>query len=461
MGSSIRLDDATLEPLADKVRGSVLVAGDDGYEEARTVWNEMIDREPAVIVRCTGAADVIAAVDFAREQELPLAVKGGGHHIAGHAVCDDGLVIDLAQMNGVRVDPDAETVRVQGGATWGDVNSELHAFSLEVVGMPYDEVGVGGFTLGGGMSGLSRKFGLAIDNLRSVDVVTADGKLVHASENEHSDLFWALRGGSGNFGVATSFEFDCHEVRPEALQGLFLHPVDDAGAALRFYRDFMADASEDLVAGAGIFRIPADSEFPDRLHGDPVAVLTAYYMGDREHGEKALRPLREFGDPLLDVVERKPYGELGTEVVGDQRNYWTNHYFAALPDEAIDTFVEQAVPLPTPLTKVSFFSLGGAINRIDEDATAYPHRNTKHLFEMVAQWSDPDDDERVISWARDFHEAMAPYATGDEYVNNQTDDDSERVRAAYGDNYDRLVEVKNEWDPENLFHLNQNIEPTV
>ncbi len=455
-------EDAIYGRLADEIRGDVLQSGDDGYDDARTVWNAMVDKEPAAIARCTGTADVIAAVDFAREQELPLAVKGGGHHIAGHAVCDDGLVIDLGPMNGVRVDPDAETVRVQGGATWGDVNSELHAFGLEIVGMPYDEVGVGGFTLGGGMGSLSRKYGLAIDNLRSVDIVTANGELVYASEDEHPDLFWALRGGSGNFGVVTSFEFECHEVRPEALHALFLHPIEDAPDVIRFYREFMADAPEEVVAAAGVLEIPATPDFPEDLHGETVALLMGNYLGEIGDGKQAFHALREFGEPVLESVEPKSYSELGTEVAAEQRNHWTNHCFRELSDDAIDTFVEQAVPLPTPLTKVAFGSfLGGAVNRVDEDATAYPHRDTRYLFEMAAQWSDPDMDDEVVSWAREFHEAMAPYATGGEYVNNQTDDDSERVRAAYGDNYDRLVSVKNEWDPENLFRLNQNIEPTV
>lgn len=461
MASATQLDDPTLESFDERVRGTVVQPGDDGYDEMRTVWNAMIDNEPAVIAQCTGAADVIAGVDFAREHGLDLAVNGGGHHIAGHAVCDNGLVIDLAPMNGVRVDPDAKTVRVQGGATWGDVNHELHAFDLEIVGMPYDEVGVGGYTLGGGMGSLSRKYGLAIDNLRAVDVVTADGELVHASESENAELFWALRGGSGNFGVVTSFEFDCHKVQSEALVGQFLYPLEDAGAVLRRYREFMADAPEEAIAGVGILQISDDSELPARLHGETVALLMVRYVGDVEHGDKVIRPLREFGNPLLDVVETKPYSELGTEMASDRRNYWTNLCLSELSDDAIDTFVERAVPLPTPLTHVVFFSLGGAVNRVDVDATAYPHRETNHLFEMAVQWDNPEDDETIISWAREFHEAMAPYSTGGEYVNNQTDDDIEQVRAAYGANYERLVEVKNDWDPRNQFSVNQNIEPTI
>lgn len=462
MGTPVQLDDARLDTFEQHVRGDVLEPDEDGYDDARTVWNVKIDKEPAVIVRCTGTADVMAAVDFAREEDLPLAVKGGGHHIAGHAVCDDGLVIDLAPMNGVRVDPGAKTVEVRGGALWGDINHETHAFGLETVGMPYAEVGVGGFTLGGGMGLLSRKYGLAIDNLRSVDVVTAGGELVHASADENADLFWALRGGSGNFGVVTSFEFECHDVQPEALHGLFLHPIEDARDVIRFYREFMDDAPEEVIAGAGILEIPPDPDFPEPLHGDVVALLTGYHMGDGDAGEQALQPLREFGDPVLESVERKSFSELGTEVAAEKRNHWTNHCFRELSDEAIDTFVEHAVPLPTPLTKVFFGSfLGGAVNRVDEDATAYPHRATRFLFEMATQWDDPDDDEDTVAWAREFHEAMARYATGGEYVNNQTDTGAERVRAAYGDNHDRLVSVKNEWDPENLFRFNQNIEPTV
>lgn len=328
--------------------------------------------------------------------------------------------------------------------------------------MPYDEVGVAGFTLGGGMGRLSRQYGLAIDNLRAVDVVTADGGLVHASEDVHPDLFWALRGGGGNFGVVTSLEFDCHEVTLEALSGLFLHPVAAARDVIRCYRDFMADAPAEVVGGTGIFQLPEGSDFPAELHGETVTMLAVHYMGDVETGRQVLQPLQEFGDPLLEAVGPQPFGEGGDDLVeSGKRNHWKNHAIAELSDEAIDTFVEQAVPLPTPSTVANFYSVGGAINRVDEAETAYPHRAATHLFELATQWSDPEEDEEVVSRARAFHDALAPYATGCEYVNNQTDDDAERVRAAYGDNYDRLVEVKTVWDPANLFSVNQNIEPNT
>lgn len=450
-----------LDLLRERVHGEVLQPGDEGYDEARTIWNGLVDKEPTVIVRCTGVADVIASVVFASENSIRLAVKGGGHHIAGHAVCNDGLVIDLSSMNSVRVDPDSMTVRVEGGATWGDVNHEIRAFGLETAGSRYPNVGVAGYTLGGGMGYLTRTHGLAIDNLCAVDVVTADGELVHASENENPDLFWGLRGGSGNFGIVTSFEFDCHDVPAEVLTGQFLHPVEDAKNVLRFYREFMADAPDKITAAAGILQVPSHSEFPAELHGETIIATTIYYMGDIEDGERTLQPLKEFGEPVFTSVHPEPYSETGINVEADQRNHWKSHFFAELSDEAIDTFVEQAVPLPTPSTVIVFFSLGGAMNRIDEDATAFPHRDAAYLFEIVTQWKDPDTDTEFTSWAQKFHEAMAPYATGGEYVNNQTEDTPERAKAAYSDNFDRLVEVKTEWDPENLFRMNQNIEPTV
>lgn len=455
------LGDATLKPLSERVHGEILEPGDGGYDEARGVWNAKIDKQPAVIVRCTDADDVTAAVDFAREQDLPLAIRGGGHHIAGYAVCDDGIVIDLAPMNEVHIDADTQTVRVQGGAMWGDLNQELRAHGLEIVGNPYDEVGVAGYTLGGGMGLLSRKYGLAIDNLRSVEVVTADGELVHASDEENPEMFWALRGGSGNFGVVTTFEFDCHDVPPKILNGVFIHPITELADSLRVYREFMANAPNEVGAGVGVIEVPSTAEFPDKRHGESVTILLAYYLGDPEEGKRVLQPLQEFGDPHLAAVRPQGYSEVGTGLLEDgQRNHWKNHFFTDITDESITTFVEHALPLPEQVGHVNFFSLGGAINRVDETATAYPHRDANHLLEIVTQWNDPADDQEVISWAREVHEAMAPHATGGEYLNNQTDDNPTRAKAAYGDNYDRLAEIKTNWDPENLFHLNQNITPT-
>lgn len=461
MTPATKLDKSTLESFTERVWGEVLTPGDDGFDDARTVWNAKIDKEPAVIARCTGAADVMAAVDFAREEGLDLAIKGGGHHITGHAVCDEGLVIDLAPMNGVRVDPDAKTARVQGGATWGDFNHEAWTFGLDIVGMSNSpEVGVAGFTLGGGMAVLSNKYGLAIDNLRAVDIVTADGELVHASEEEHADLFWALRGGGGNFGVVTSFEFECHEVTFDGLSGQFVYPVTDTEDVLRFTREFVADAPDEVVGQVSIRQLPNDPAYPEDLHGKTVTILSCIFNGDIEAGKRTLQPLQEFGDPLFEAVRAQQYTEIREDIETDQRNYWNNHLLAELSDDAIETFASQAAPLPSPSTIATlFFGLGGAVSRVDREATAFPHRDATYKFELTAQWSDPADDEKVISWAREFHEAMAPYATG-EYVNNQTDDSAERVRAAYDDNYDRLVEVKTKWDPENLFRLNQNIEPS-
>lgn len=451
---------ATIASLRGQTRGAVVQPGEDGYEEGRTLWNGRVDKYPAAIVQCTGVADVVQSVWFAREHGMEIAVKGGGTGIAGHAVCDDGLVVDLAPMNGARVDPDDRTVRVQGGATWGDLNHELHCFDLDVVGMSYPEVGVGGFTLGGGMGLLSRQHGLAIDNLRSVDVVTADGELMHASKQEHPDLFWALRGGGGNFGVVTSFEFDCHEVRPEVLMGMFLHPVGKTRDVFEFYREFVADAPDELLGLSGILRVPDGSDFPESLYGETMTVLAGVYTGAVEEGERLLEPMEEFGEPILEFVDTSPYSEIGLDaVVAGRRNHWKNHLLDDLSDEAIETLVDQTLPLPDATIQVGLNALGGAINRVAREETAYPHREAAHLLEIVTQWTDPAHDEEMAAWARDLHEAMEPHATGGEYVNNQTEDDINRVRAAYGDNYDRLVQVKNEWDPENMFRMSHLSEP--
>lgn len=446
------LPDAISDSLAEQTRGELIEPTDERYDEARSVWNAKIDTYPGAILTCTGSADVIAAVDIATDHELPITVKSGGHGINGHAICDDGIVLDMTEMNAVRVDPEERTAWVQGGATWGDLNHETHAFGLDTVGMSDPEVGVAGFTLGGGMGALSRKHGLAIDLLREVDVVTADGELVHASEDHHPDLFWALRGGAGNFGIVTGFEFDCKPVETEFLQALFVHPIDAAREVIQFYQDFASDAPPEIYAGVGITQISSDSPLPDELHDETVALLLTNYLGDVETGQEVIEPARSFGDPLLEMVRPTGMEAMATDLLDSGlRNHWVNQYLVDLSDEAIEAFVERAIPLPCPGTVVNFIALGGAINRIDASATAYPHREANHLFELVTQWREPSRDEELVTWAREFRDAMAQYGTGGEYVNNQTDDGPDRVEAAYGANYDRLIEVKETWDSDNLF----------
>ncbi len=452
------------DELIARVRGEVLRPGEDGYDDARRVWNGMIDRRPAVIVRCRGAADVMAAVDLAREQELLLSVRGGGHSFPGKSVCDDGLMIDLSPMRAVRVDPEARRARVQGGATWADVDHETQAFGLATTGGLISHTGVAGLTLGGGIGYLARKHGLALDNLVGTDVVTADGELVHASESENPDLFWGLRGGGGNFGVVTSFEFRLHELGPEVLGGFLIHPFEAAADGLRFYREFMAEAPDELTCYPLLGNVPPEPPFPEAQQGRTALYFAVCYAGPVADGEEALRPLREFGDPMLDAVQPMPYTALQRSFDEAQqpgnRWYLKSLFCDEISDASIETLLERVDPLSGPLTFAWFEPMGGAIGRVDPGATAYPHRNAGYTFAVAPGWHDPAGDDRHIAWARELFDAMKPYGSG-VYVNYLDRDEDERIRAAYGDNFDRLVALKEEWDPGNLFRMNQNIEPTV
>ena len=457
------IDGATIESLQDRVRGAVLEPGDDGYDESRTVWNGIVDREPAVVVRCTEAADVVAAVDVARENDLPLAVKGGGHHVSGAAVCDGGIQVDLGEMNHVEVDPDAKVAQVGAGATWGDVDGETLAFGLAVPGGQDPNIGVAGLTLGGGVGWLSRQHGLTCDNLLAAEVVTADGELIRASESEHPDLFWGLRGGGGNFGVVTEFEFRLHDVPPEILAGSLVYHLDDARAVFRRYAEFMADAPPEVRPLLGIMELPAAAYYPEEVHGTRVAILILFYGGDPAEGEAVLEPLREFGDPVSDSVRRRSYE--AWQQVGESaavaRTYVRSQYLDSFSDSAIDAIVDHGAAAPSADSTVFVSPRGGAETEPASDATAYPHREESHHLLVEARWSDPDRDDEHVGWVRRFHEAVRPYTNGATSMNFLTEDEPDaRVRAAYGDNYDRLVALKDEWDPENVFRLNQNVEPS-
>lgn len=463
MPTAAHIDDTTFQAFSDRMRGPVLQPGDAGYDEARTIWNARLDRQPAAVAQCTGTADVQAAVNAARENNLRLSVKSGGHSYAGNAACDDGLMIDLSPMKGVRVDPDAQAARVQPGAAWGAFDHEAQASGLATTGPTVSSVGVAGYTLGGGTGYLARKHGLACDNLLSADVVTTEGELVHASEEVNSDLFWGLRGGSGNFGIVTSFEFQLHEVGPEVLAGQIVHPVEEAGEVLRFYRSFMAEAPDALQAYAFFIHVPPLSVFPEAFHGKTAIDLVVAYAGAISDGEEALQPIRDFGDPMLDGVGPQPYTALQQTfdegMPKGHRWYSKAHYLEALPDGALDTVVDYVDPLPGPFSAVYFEPLGGAIKRVDPTATAFPHREAAYGFHIFPGWTDPDKDDEIMEWTREFHEAMTPYATGGVYVNLLGEDEGDRLQAAYGGNYDRLAQLKSEWDPENLFRMNHNIEP--
>jgi len=455
------LDDPILATFADQLRGDVVRPDDERYDDARTVWNAAVDREPALVARCTGTADVVTAVDVAREHDLPLAVRATGHNVAGTAVRDGGIVIDVRSIDGIRVDPETGTARVQPGVTWGAFDHETGAFGLATPGAQAPGVGVVGTTLGGGIGWLSRGYGLTVDNVLSADVVTAEGELVRASPDENPDLFWGLRGGSGNFGVVTSLELQLHEIGPRVLAGSLLHPLEEAGAVLRRYRDWMADAPDEVTTLASVLELPSAPHVPAERHGSRAVMIGVCYAGDLDRGERVLAPLRESGDPFVDTVRRRPYTEWQRAGESDAvlRTHQTSCYLGGLSDGAVDTFVERVTDAP-PGAAAYFLAHDGAVTDVSRDATAYPHRDASYLLVVEARWEDPEQDDRYVTWVRECREAMRPHATGGMWVNALTEHGNRgHVSAAYGDNYDRLVDVKTEWDPENRFRTNHNVEP--
>ena len=454
-------DTATTE-LAERLRGRLLRPVDKGYDEARSIWNAMIDRHPDLIAQCEGLADVRAAVNFARENNLLLSVKGGGHNIAGRAVGEKGLMIDLSQMDAVWVDPEAKTARVEPGVVLNELDHETQAHGLATPVGYNSTTGIAGLTLGGGFGWLSRKYGLTCDNLLSADVVTAQGRLVHASKDENEDLFWGLRGGGGNFGVVTSFEFDLHRVGPEVLAGLIVHPFDDLEPVLKAYREFLADAPKEATVWFIIRPAPPLDFLPKEWHGKMVLVFAPFYPGKIKKGKKVFQPLRDIGSPIADVVAPQPYAAWQKTFDALQpegaRNYWKSHNFVEITDEMIEIFGEYGEKIPTEETEIGMAHIGGAINDVPTGATAYPHRDAEFVMNLHTRWTDPSQDETCIGWARDLHDAMTPHATGGVYVNFVPEGERD-PEAVYRGNYDRMVEVKTKWDPENLFRLNHNVKP--
>ena len=449
-----------------QVRGVVCLPGEPGYEKSRTVWNAMIDRRPGLVVCASGAADVIEAVNLAREHGLVLAVRGGGHNIAGHAVCDHGLMLDLSAMKSVRVDPASRTARVEPGVTLGEFDREAQAFGLATPLGINSTTGVAGLTLGGGFGWLSRKHGLTIDNLISADLVTADGRLLHVSAREHPELFWAIRGGGGNFGVVTSFEFRLHPVGPQVLAGLIVHPFSAARALLPEYRRIVAEAPEELCCWVVLRKAPPLPFLPREVHGTEVMVLAMCYAGDLDLGLRAAAPLRALGQPIADVVSPHAFAAWQTAfdplLTPGARNYWKSHDFTALTDEVVEILLDYAGRLPSPECEIFVGHLGGAVNRVPIEATAYPHRNVEFVLNVHTRWTDPAQDRTCVGWAREFFDATAPYATGGVYVNFMPDDEVDRIQSgAYGASYARLARVKAKYDPGNLFRLNQNIRPAA
>ena len=464
-GHDIALPDHVLAQFRSALHGRLLTPGTIGYDDARTIWNAMIDRRPALIARCVDAQDVAAAVRFARENSLLTSIRGGGHNIAGTALIDDGFTIDLSPMRLVHVDPVTRVVRVEGGATLGDVDRATQEYGLATPLGINSTTGVAGLTLGGGFGWLSRSLGLTSDNLLAADVVNAAGEQLRASASENEDLFWALRGGGGNFGVVTNFELRLHPVGPNVLAGLVIHPLDDAKSVLRFYRTFAPEAPEELACWFVMRKAPPLPFLPAKWHGREVLVLAACYSGDIADGERILEPLRQFGHAIADVIAPQPFA--GWQTILDplltpgMRNYWKSHDFLDLDDGLIDVLSDFARRLPDPNTEIAFAQLGGAISRLTNTDTAYARRESQYLVNVHGRWADAASDVAGIRWARDLFNDAAPYSTGSVYVNFLSGDDESRVRAAYGANYDQLVALKNRYDPTNLFRVNQNIRPTA
>jgi len=453
------------ERLRNSVDGPVIGPDDEGYDEARSIWNGAIERRPGCIVRCTGVADVVASVGFARERDLLVGVRAGGHGVGGHALCDGGLVIDLSPMKGIRVDPTTRTVRAEAGVLWGELDRETQLFGLATVGGIVTHTGIAGLTLGGGIGWLMRKHGATVDNLVSVDMVTARGEIVTASEEENPDLFWAIRGGGGNFGIVTSFAYRLHPVGPIVLAGPIFHTLEDAAEVLRFYREFIAAAPDELTTIFELSVAPPVPFLPDEVHGKPVVMVGACYAGSLDEGTEVVRPLKQFGRPIVDLLEPKPYTALQSMfdpfVPHGWHRYWKSVELPPLTDEAIDTLVEHSSAPTSPKSYTIVFQLGGALARVGEDDTAFSQRDAAHNVNINAVWTEDDPDaERHIAWARDFCVAMQPHAGGRVYLNFLGEEGGTRVRQAYGArNYERLVELKRAYDPTNFFRLNQNIEP--
>jgi FAD/FMN-containing dehydrogenase len=465
-GKNAALASEVLDALRAGLRGDLSLPGEAGYDEARTIWNAMIDRRPGVVVRAAGASDVIQTVRLAAQHGLVMSVRGGGHNIAGNAVCDGGLMLDLSRMRSVRVDPEARTARVEPGARLADLDKEAQAFGLATPLGINSTTGVAGLTLGGGFGWLSRKHGLTVDNLLSADVVTAAGDLVRASETAHPDLFWAIRGGGGNFGVVTSFEFRLHPVGPQVTAGLIVHPFSAAKAVLREYRRLVATAPDELCCWVVMRKAPPLPFLPKEVHGTEVLVLALCHAGDAAAGEKAVAPFKAIGKPIADVVGPAPYAGWQTAfdplLAPGARNYWKSHDFVELGDGLIDVLLDAVRGLPSPQCEVFIANLGGAVNRIPAEATAYPHRNVAFVVNVHTRWDSPSEDAACVGWARGVYEASARFATGGVYVNFMPDDEAERVRSgAYGPNYERLARVKAKYDPKNLLRMNQNVAPAA
>ena len=450
-------DAKRLEALAAKFSGTLVQPGDDGYEEARRVHNGLIDKRPALIARCRGTADVADSIALAREAGLDISVRGGGHNVAGRAVTDGGLMIDLAEMKGIHVDPEARTIRAQGGVLWSEFNREAAVHGLATPGGTVSTTGIAGLTLGGGLGWLTGVHGLAADNVLSIELVTAEGEVLNVTADSHPDLFWALRGGGGNFGVATSFEYRLHPFR-EVVGGVIAYPFDVARDVLRFYRDITQSYSDELVIVCGLLHAPDGS-------GTKLAAFAICHAGSPEQAEKELAPLRAFGEPVMSEIGPMPYPVVNTLLdpayPRGALNYWKSSFLKSLDDELIDTTIEAFAATPSLMTLIAFEHFHGAVTRIGVTDTPVPHREVGYSVLITSVWTDPGGTDENVTWTQAAYDAMRPFFADRRWLNYFSDDDrAEAIRAAYGPNYDRLVEVKRKYDPDNVFHLNHNIDPT-
>ena len=450
---------SAIEELRASLRGPLLCPGHADYEEARKVWNASIDRHPAAIARCAGVGDVIHCVNFAHTNDVLAAVRGGGHNIAGNAICDDGLMIDLSRMKGLRVDPAQRTARAEPGLTWGEFDRETQAFGLATTGGQISTTGIAGLTLGGGWGHLARRYGLSSDNLISVDIVAANGQFLTASATENADLFWGVRGGGGNFGIATSLEYRLHAVGP-VLGGIVAYPMEKAKEVLKLYREFTIASPDEMASGIVLISLP---------DGTPVVGIVVCYNGNRAEGERVVKPLEQFSPRLIHQVGPIPYTAAQKLIDGfyppGLQNYWKSSFLRTISNEAIDTMVAYCAKRPSPMCHgLIEHQLGGAVRRVNRDATAFGHRDAEYIFTSLGVCADADEAEKCTRWARDFWEAMQPWSTGGVYVNylgREADEGAGRIQAAYGpEKYARLVGLKNKYDPANLFRVNQNIKPS-
>ncbi|WP_363465197.1 FAD-binding oxidoreductase [Halogeometricum borinquense] len=454
------IDESAIEQLQEGLRGQLILPENTEYDDARAIYNAMIDKHPRFIVQCATVADVITAVNFGREHDLATAVRGGGHNGPGLALVDGGLVIDLSEMTGIRVDPDAKTVRAEPGCTWGDVDHATHAFGLATPSGIISTTGIGGLTLGGGHGYLTRKHGLTIDNLVSADVVLADGRLVHASENEHPDLFWALRGGGGNFGVVTSFEYQLHPVET-VVAGPLLWPLSELESTMRWYREWLPQAPEDVYAFYLVAEVPGEP-FPEEIHGENVCGLMWCYLGSEDEAETVIQSARDVAEPLFEHIGTMPYPALQSLFddlypPGDQW-YWKGDFVYELTDDAINEH-RRFADVPTAKSTMHLYPVDRAVNRVDADETAWGYRDATWSMVIAGVDPDPTNAEAISEWAKDYWRAVHPHAADGSYVNFMMEEGESRVQAAYRDNYERLQQVKAKYDPDNFFHINQNIEP--